>query len=104
MTIYTFYARDYTGKARIEGTLDIEKQEYGGPNPDACRRTVESCVTIDPTKEEDLFRVFGRGSRFWIAKGEPHKTGRPLKKGEEDIPAVKRTPKMRFSRSDESNT
>ena len=106
MTIFTFYARNSKGEARVCGTLDIEKQEYRGPEADSCRATIESIKTVntrpfDPRSEEDLIELFGRGSRFWIRKGEPHKTGRPLKKGELDIPAVEKTPAKRSSRSDE---
>ena len=103
MTLYTFYARNGSGESYVMGNLDIETQVYGGPFPERCKKIVDSVKTVDPTKEEDLFRSFEYGSRFWIAKGEPHLTGRPMREGEGDLPGVKRTPTLRLSKPNESN-
>jgi hypothetical protein len=106
MTLYTFYGRDKTGLASVLGTLDIEKQEYNGPKAISIKSTVLKTtyeLHLDPTSEEDLFRLFGRGTYFWIAKGEPHKAKEPLKERDKGMPAVATKPTLRLSRSDESN-
>lgn len=101
MTIYTFYAIDSKDFLMyVAGTVDSETGEFAGIEAESLENTVNN-AKVDIRDEEQLLRTFWNGSRMWIREGPPWP---PLVERDKQRKAArkKETPKVTFSRSNES--
>ena len=93
MTIYTFYRYDRYGYIHLAGTVDSDTGEYTGDRAESLKMTIEG-IGLDLKDEQKLLETFYDGERLFIRKGEPVS---PLV-----IEGEQKTPKITFSRSEET--